>query len=164
MSSQAVAATESEPQAEHMETHTSPEATVADNRKNFKKTLEKPRVTFDNLLNDLELCMRNSPQGNLDVTDLEQLTADFATFLTYCSAEVSRGMNEKLDDFYSQLKFVISESIQDEHMTGSQTRKTALKNFAESLEYKLQYFKNLHLEKNDNELSGTTELTGMIGG
>lgn len=163
MSSQ-TAVVETAPQPEQPETKKPPETTVADARDNYKKTLEKPSVTFDGLLSKLELCMQKSWQGDLDVKELEQLTADFATFLTYRPSEQPDSLSEKLNDFYTQLKRVVSESLQDERVTGTSERKNVLKNLAEGLNYKFTHFKKTYLQKNDDNYKGATELMGMVGG
>lgn len=164
MSSQTVAA-ETAPRPEQPETKKSPETTVADARDKYKTTLEKPSVTFDVLLSKLELCMQKSWHGHLDVKELEQLTADFATFLTSSPSEQPDGLSEKLDDFYAQLKRVVSESSHDKRVTGTLQRKTALESLAEGLNYKLTYFKKSYLQKNDDDYyTGATELMSMVGG
>ena len=119
--------------------------TVADTRDKVDRVLDEPRVTFDQLLNDIELCMQKSWEGKLDVRQLEQLTADFATFLTFPKSNGQNPSAEKLDVFYTQLKLVVSECASNEKVSGKQERKNALKDFSENLINKFEYFKkNLH--------------------
>jgi len=164
ISSQSEAVVETGQQSEQLETRGSPEQTAADTRNELSETVREPSATLNGLLNNLENCIQKSHKGELDVSDLEQLTADFATFLTHTSPEKDGVTAEQLDDFYAQLKKMVSEAVSDERVSGNPERKTALNKFTEGLKFKLSFFKNSLIAKDAPFSSDSHQNYGVVGG
>jgi len=141
ISPQSEAVVETGQQSEQLETRGSPEQTTTDTRDKLSESFRESDMTFNGLLNHLENCIQKFPTYELDVHDLEQLTANFATYLTYTSPGKDSVTAEQIDDFYTQLKRLVLEAVSDERVSGSSERKMDLNKFAEGLKFKLTYFK-----------------------
>jgi len=119
------------------------EKTAADTRDKLSEGFRESGITFSSLLNGLENCMQKLNRPELDVSDLERVTANLATYLTYTSPEQVNVTWEKIDDFYTRLQKLIREAMLDYSVSGTPERKTALEKFAKGIRSKVTNFKNI---------------------